>query len=116
MGLRAGFSPLNSNDSFQERNNADVASAVRSLARCVPQDFDDVRTFKSVSLSSAAATEIKHGLGRQPRGWIVAGLRQTSGTPGVVYEASSAYPNGDRATTLRLSLTSGSVTCSLYVY
>lgn len=116
MGLRAGFSPLNSDDSFQARNNDSLSGAVRSLARCVPQDFDDVRTFKNVSLSSAAATEIKHGLGRQPRGWIVAGVRQSSGTPGVVYEASSAYPNSDRATTLRLSLTSGSVTCTIYVY
>jgi hypothetical protein len=116
MGLRATFTELNAGDSTQQRNLAGIANALRALARAVPQDFDEIRTFTSQTLQSGSTLQLKHGLGREPRGWFMGGLRQVTGTPGVAYEASGAYPNNDRASVLRLAFTSGTCTATVYVY
>ena len=116
MGLRANFTELNTKDPVLQRMFNSISKSISSLARAVPQDFDQIKTFKDQVLDSTTPLTIKHGLGRAPRGWIVAGLTQISGTPGVVYEASSAYPDNDQAVVLRLTIASGICRATVYVY
>jgi len=87
-----------------DRVVADLQSLIRELS-AVP--FLEGKSLKNVALA-AGATQIQHGLGRAPRGWIVISF---SGA------AASDFPRQTAADAEVLELTvTNAATVSLWVY
>lgn len=61
------FSPLNVADKDLDRVQERIGDAFDKVAR----NFIDVSHTVQVALNNASDTQVFHGLGRVPRGWIV---------------------------------------------